>query len=206
MCICCLILFVWQKLSDCTKRVYKSIELHEINSRIEEISEIAKEVNKIAIITKNDSVINDKNIQVLLNKTSIDNAINNFGVVSGAVETPTLISLKNTKASVITVEWKLGSKKVSLHNNSKLKIEWTETKSDDVEQFDEKFDYNKEIDLKNSILLPVNVSVDKISNYFVRIQYFDGKSWSSASNIKYLSGRKTQVGMGPAVRWRQYES
>eukprot|EP01084_Bolivina_argentea_P202503 345988_1 len=81
-----------QKLYDCTKRVSKPIEIHEINTRIKEITAISNEVNDIKLINKDDSVIGNNKINITLNKNLVNTTINSFGNLSSGV-IPILISL-----------------------------------------------------------------------------------------------------------------
>eukprot|EP01084_Bolivina_argentea_P020805 38650_1 len=180
-----------QKLQDCTKRVSKPIPIYEINTRINEISKIANEIDEIKIVTKENTAINDNKINILLNKKNINKTIDNFGTVSASA-IPVLLSLTDNGDCTVGVKWNLEFKKSSKNKNQKLKIEWSETKSDDIEQFanvvDEKWGNDHQIDLNDNYDIIIDVAVDnKIANYFFRLKYFDGSTWSIGSNIKSLS-------------------
>ena len=178
-----------QKLKECSIFVTKPTELHEIETRIERISQIAKQVNDTKIISKDDSIISNNTINVKFNNDLINKNINSIGNVFIDI-IPIIISLSDNKDCTIAVKWKLDGYIDDHKHNKKLSISWNETKSDDIEEFEEnKWQNTKEIHLNNnknedSINIPID---NQITSYSFAIKYFNGNQWSQFSKTKCIS-------------------
>eukprot|EP01084_Bolivina_argentea_P205086 350384_1 len=115
----------------------------------------------------------------------MNRTINSFGTVYGAF-VPLLLSLTDNKDGNILVKWD----HVPDKKRNKLKIEWTEARSDDIDECDEDWQY-KQFDLYDNNNKTIRIGVgNKITTYLFRIQYFDGIQWSINSNIKSVSVKK----------------
>eukprot|EP01084_Bolivina_argentea_P098872 177741_1 len=127
-----------QQNIECRKLLKKPIDFHQIDVRKTQILKIAKDIDDIKIITKENVMISHNKINLLLDKTEMIKSINSLGdVYGGAI--PILISLKDNKDCTVEVSWKLEGTNSVNNNNNKLKVEWMETKSNDIhDQFDEK--------------------------------------------------------------------
>ena len=178
-----------RKLNECELKVMKSTKIHEIDSRIEEIRGISQQIQRVEVPTKKHNSIRNTKINVILKPESMMNAINGFGTVSRGV-VPVLLSLTDNKNASISVQWKLnGAISESADENSKLKIEWTEVKSNDLAQFEEKWEHQKEVNvigIADETTTIVSVE-SKVAIYVMRIQYFDGTNWSFPSEMKTAS-------------------
>eukprot|EP01084_Bolivina_argentea_P039342 72703_1 len=106
-----------QKLTQCHTRLKKSIGLDGIETRKQEILKIAKDIDNMNVVTKDDSVISNNKIDITLDETLIIETINTFGDVYGGV-IPILISLKDNKNCTVGVKWKLNVKQENKNNNN----------------------------------------------------------------------------------------
>ena len=81
------------------------------------------------------------------------------------------------------------------NKNTKLKVEWVETKSDDIKNDnddDTKWQHSKEFVVKNYNNPIIKIDLDnKTAKYLFQIAFFDGNNWSSKSNLKSISITKT---------------
>ena len=165
----------------------------QIDSRIEEISGIASEIESIEVVTEEHDVFRNTKINIILRTESMINTINAFGrVLSGVV--PVLLSLTDNKHGLISVKWKLNGTVSEINDdvNSKLRVEWSEAKSDDLTEFDEKWEHQKEVNLIGKLSeTTTTVSVkNKVAVYVMRIHYFDGTDWWIPSEMKTVSIEK----------------
>eukprot|EP01083_Nonionella_stella_P076028 206979_1 len=185
-----------QKRKECSVKVAKETQLHQMESRIKDVLQITQQVESIEVPTKHDSIFVNNKIDVSLDGTSMSQTVNSFGDVLGGIRPKlmsTSICIYQNHAAVfayenraVCVKWKLIGSKPLQNNNTKLKVEWTETKTDDVnhEQW-----HTKQVDLisdRNHETVLVHVE-NKIAMYLFRIQYFDGSYWSPRSGIKTMS-------------------
>lgn len=178
------------KLNECELKVTKPTKIHELEPRIEKITSIAKEVQNVEVITSEHDAIRNNEIRVLLAKANLIGSIKGFGSVSSGVVSVLLSLTDNTDASV-SVKWKLNGplSESADDENSKLKIEWSEVKSDDLAEFDEKWQHQTEknvVGSEDENTLKVAVG-NKKAVYVIRILYFDGKNWSIPSEMKTVS-------------------
>eukprot|EP01083_Nonionella_stella_P219903 787243_1 len=111
------------------------------------------------------------------------------------ITVPILVSLTNNNDCSISVEWRLsGNEEFENHNNNKLRIEWSETKSDDIDSFDGKYENRKDINIDLNNKQTMNIDIEnRNTNYIFRIMYFDGCNWSSASNLEYIAIRDPET-------------
>eukprot|EP01084_Bolivina_argentea_P114088 203212_1 len=172
-----------------------------MEKRKKRIVQIAKDINNIFIIGKEDLIINNNKINIEMDETLLINRIKSFGNINGnnIFGIPVLISLRDNKDYNINIKWKLNGNKLE-GENDKLSVEWTETKSKDdninIKQYDEKWQYNKQFNLNNNNNnnKMVQIKVDnKTAIYLVKIKYFNGNNWSSNSNIKSISIKEKAI-------------
>eukprot|EP01084_Bolivina_argentea_P077946 141431_1 len=95
-----------QELKSCNKLLIKPVELTAIEARKKIILNIAKNVNEINVITKDDTIISNNKINIHLDETLINETINSFGNVSSGT-VPCLVSLTDNKDGSIAVRWTL---------------------------------------------------------------------------------------------------
>eukprot|EP01083_Nonionella_stella_P042846 115638_1 len=177
---------VKQQHHECSVKVSKPIQSHQMESRVRDVSQVAQQVTDIKVITNHDSVLANNTINVLFDKTALLQTLDSFGDVFGA---PQLFALCNNEDGTVSVEWELIGSKPLQNNNTKLRVEWTPTSTEDTDQLDEKWQYEQQMDLnhwKGYETAVVNV-VNTIASYAFRIQYFDGFEWSPPSNIKSVT-------------------
>ena len=178
------------KLNECELKVTKPTKIHELDSRIEEISGIAKEIENVELVTMEHDAIRNKKINVTLKTDALVADISGFGSVSvGPV--PVLLSLTDNRDASVSVEWKLKEQQSANSDNQghKLKIEWSETKSDDLAQFEEKWEHHKEVEVGGGTeTTTTKVTIrNKAGLYVFRIQYFDGNDWILSSELKTVA-------------------
>ena len=71
-----------RKLNECELKVTKPTKIHELDSRIQEISGIATEIENVEVVTEDHDAIQNKKINVTLNSESVVAAVASFGSVS----------------------------------------------------------------------------------------------------------------------------
>ena len=162
-------------------RLKKSIKLDQIERRKKIILQTMKEVEDMEVNT----TISSQKINLSLSKSLMIKSINSFGIVfAGSI--PILTSLTNDEDCHILVKWQLNEESKN-DDNTKLRISWSEVKSDDIDQFDQKWENNLIFDSEN-YEKPISISVEnKTAIYLFQVEYFDGNHWSSPSNLKSIT-------------------
>eukprot|EP01084_Bolivina_argentea_P249272 417208_1 len=180
-------------IDSCYEAINKRIDLTAIDQRKENILKVAKIVNVMNIIDKNNVLIKDCNIDFNCNVNTITDVINKSGNFL-SVPCPILLAIEN-KFGKVKLKWKLQGVDEEVGNKiNKLKVEWsdTEIKLEDNNNFDElKVDWNfNKIFEVNNISNEQNeteIILKNKGNYLFRLQCMIDDTVSKVSNVKSIS-------------------
>jgi hypothetical protein len=179
-----------RKLNECELKVAEPTELDALDARIETIAAMAREVQSVEVVTTEHDAIQNTKIDVLLINEPVIAAVSQFGSVSSASgRVPVLMSLRDKGDGSVSIDWKvtgLESRNVD-GERSKLKVEWNETKSDDLAQFKETWDQETSFNIGHRTQNTLTVRVQNAGTFHVfRALHFDGRIWSSPSPMKVI--------------------
>jgi len=177
-----------QKLSECELKVAEPTKIYNLDARIVAIGTVAEEIEAVLVVSAKDEVIRKTEMNVILKNEPLLASISQLGsVASGPV--PVLLSLTDNQSGSVSIKWKLegrDSDADAVHTEGergKLKIEWSETKTEDLTQFNGNYERSADGAVKwKPPYQQTKVKLGKrTATYVIRIRYYDGLDWSPPS-------------------------